>query len=955
MVIVLSSIPLAGAGVKMTPTSPLQIAEALQVEGWQLAVGKAAGSTAGKSASCGALILFFDSSACSSSQNAKHNQDKSSCREVQQQAVKAISKVDAQYGKQARGILMLGAIDSAMRNKEGKPRSGMGTEFAVALGIADNLREDGAPQLWFFKPADRRMQIGHVESDPVPSMGALLDDTDSSRQRIYSRLFMQGRRLHVEEIVSKVLASAKDAFKEAIMTVANMKCGLREWTDSQIATIQLMQSLSSISKQEAELLMNQGAQLAPYDILGQETSAEVHIKDGQCTDLKHLFDLGLTPDTKLLHLAIRRSSCLATVLNAGVEVNALFKGETALIVAVKNWEVGRDMAIKMIPVVRKLLKLGADPHILDGAGQSVYHIACRSHSYEILELLLNKYPPRLPTASDDDGKSFVLSADNNGQTMLHLAVGHYRHLVGLTKHGLSFMVGAWHYLNGWESSCADDYNHALRQLREGGQDYTPKAVVSGTQAKCGFNAVIVNLVLQFVRSAARKMAPQCSADGAQCRQRSIDVEASDLTEELLEREVWREDKHGWTPVHIAAMHDSADAVKELLSATKRANVLLRQATAGVRSATNRSEGGVQRIGLTPAQVAAISGSKETLSMLLAAEAIEEVSSNSIAKPDVTETSIRHATPVDLAHRFDDTPPPPGQSAHNAMADAWATDSGWRQASDEGKAGKELKRLRSYGCDSRIDVRSNLTWDEFRERYLFLGRPVMITDPLAAGSIMAPFARWRRSSLIAHYGSRQVTVGDVPYPSEFGHTENQSTIAEYLSTSMSGNAKVWKPGDVPSYIFDRVAGFERDIYTGTATRNMTTPHRGWHSDKAPFSFLHGGAVKFTSFQWYLGPTGSGAPVHFHGDAFNYIIYGKKHWFLIPPNHTIYSRKPIGRWIKEDLPRLKKGGTPVLQCVQNAGTVMLVPRLWGHGVLNLQETVGFANEINWYDVSDGGEEA
>ena len=52
---------------------------------------------------------------------------------------------------------------------------------------------------------------------------------------------------------------------------------------------------------------------------------------------------------------------------------------------------------------------------------------------------------------------------------------------------------------------------------------------------------------------------------------------------------------------------------------------------------------------------------------------------------------------------------------------------------------------------------------------------------------------------------------------------------------------------------------------------------------PFGFVNGSAVTLTSFQWYLGPTGSGAPVHYHGHAFNYVAYGAKHWCAVrlPP--------------------------------------------------------------------------
>jgi hypothetical protein len=30
------------------------------------------------------------------------------------------------------------------------------------------------------------------------------------------------------------------------------------------------------------------------------------------------------------------------------------------------------------------------------------------------------------------------------------------------------------------------------------------------------------------------------------------------------------------------------------------------------------------------------------------------------------------------------------------------------------------------------------------------------------------------------------------------------------------------------------------------------------------------------QFFFGPAGSGAPVHFHGDAWNVVAYGAKRW-------------------------------------------------------------------------------
>lgn len=46
-------------------------------------------------------------------------------------------------------------------------------------------------------------------------------------------------------------------------------------------------------------------------------------------------------------------------------------------------------------------------------------------------------------------------------------------------------------------------------------------------------------------------------------------------------------------------------------------------------------------------------------------------------------------------------------------------------------------------------------------------------------------------------------------------------------------------------------------------------------------------RFTSLQMYIGPLGSGAPLHFHGHAINHLIYGKKLWALQPPEEARYT--------------------------------------------------------------------
>ena len=60
------------------------------------------------------------------------------------------------------------------------------------------------------------------------------------------------------------------------------------------------------------------------------------------------------------------------------------------------------------------------------------------------------------------------------------------------------------------------------------------------------------------------------------------------------------------------------------------------------------------------------------------------------------------------------------------------------------------------------------------------------------------------------------------------------------------------------------------------------------------------------QFYLGAPGTGAPVHFHTDAMNLLIHGRKRWVMLPPRHAIYSKEHISTWLAEDLEQSKAKG-------------------------------------------------
>ena len=99
------------------------------------------------------------------------------------------------------------------------------------------------------------------------------------------------------------------------------------------------------------------------------------------------------------------------------------------------------------------------------------------------------------------------------------------------------------------------------------------------------------------------------------------------------------------------------------------------------------------------------------------------------------------------------------------------------------------------------------------------------------------------------------------------------------------------------------------------------------------------MRVTSPQWLLAPPDTGAPIHFHGNAINALVHGRKLWTFLPPRHSLYSTKHISKWINEEYPQLNEAGK-TFQCIQEAGDFLFVPDGWAHGVVNLAESVGYA---------------
>ena len=238
-----------------------------------------------------------------------------------------------------------------------------------------------------------------------------------------------------------------------------------------------------------------------------------------------------------------------------------------------------------------------------------------------------------------------------------------------------------------------------------------------------------------------------------------------------------------------------------------------------------------------------------------------------------------------------------------------------------------KELTSERCD--FDVLSVPDVQAFTFDYLALQRPVLIRNATGIHSMKKLYQLWHRSKFKQEYGTLTFNEVEVPYAEAFGYTSTKKTSVKDFMQSMKqfheDNQDVPLASiKHPNYIFETLP---RD---SPLLREFKPPA------VLDEEITHINPLKI---QFYLGPPLSGAPVHFHRNAWNVLIYGQKRWFLYPPDRAFYSSEHVWDWWRSSY----KDSPDALECVQYPGDLVFVPDMWGHAVVNLRESVGVASEF------------
>lgn len=194
-----------------------------------------------------------------------------------------------------------------------------------------------------------------------------------------------------------------------------------------------------------------------------------------------------------------------------------------------------------------------------------------------------------------------------------------------------------------------------------------------------------------------------------------------------------------------------------------------------------------------------------------------------------------------------------------------------------------------------------------------------------------------------YGSFEFEVSPVPYSGRYGTERmHRTTLKNFIDNNiLVHNTSHWllkcsdrlqSPDCFQDYILTELSSLQLD--------KMRDDFAGLEAN--PF-FYHVDSLQKLPPQFYLGPVGSSSPFHSHQDALNFLGYGRKLWYLVPPANASFDTTPGVTWIEKELPNFVTSGIPIFECIQEAGDMLYIPHGWGHVVVNLMTSIGFVQNF------------
>ncbi|KAL8586189.1 hypothetical protein ACOMHN_057751 [Nucella lapillus] len=237
---------------------------------------------------------------------------------------------------------------------------------------------------------------------------------------------------------------------------------------------------------------------------------------------------------------------------------------------------------------------------------------------------------------------------------------------------------------------------------------------------------------------------------------------------------------------------------------------------------------------------------------------------------------------------------------------WTDDGGWYTDED--------KLLAQPGpCTVEVRDAADLSQEEFLSRYAY-SQPVVIRGATDNTEFINDC---RKHNMLSKYGSKVIRLSSA----------NTHSYKKLDMTLMMYVKEVLKPQTLEKL------GNETFYWFGD---NNHTEWRELFDKYLPPPYLLPGMTGAYSFG--MAGAGTGVPFHFHGPGFGEVVFGRKRWFLLPPEKTphFHPNKTTLQWLHEDYNELHPLEKP-LECTMNQGEIIYFPDRWWHGTLNIDTSV------------------
>jgi histone arginine demethylase JMJD6 len=260
----------------------------------------------------------------------------------------------------------------------------------------------------------------------------------------------------------------------------------------------------------------------------------------------------------------------------------------------------------------------------------------------------------------------------------------------------------------------------------------------------------------------------------------------------------------------------------------------------------------------------------------------------------------------------------------------------------------------------IERRSNLSYAQFAEEYLYANKPVIVTDAIRDWKALT---RWTPDFLKREFGELRFTINEAR-SQEAAYKDNEGTV-EYTMVRFIDRVLESTDENPAPYLRNRVLG---EMFPSLTQDIEPLPEYllpNWLPEKYLVKYVGEVLNRGAAIEIYVGGKGGAFPVlHYDGagvHAFLMQIFGRKQFIIYPPDQEEYlypspERQNLSLIRDLDHPDLTRfplfAKAVPIKFVLEPGELLFVPSHWWHTTKMLTPSISISanviNQSNWHEL-------